>query len=268
MSKDKLLNIDSNLLSSSPSQAPDDSDGSYKVGPVCPDGMHEYALRFSLPHGAEKWDNEHRFKLAKMFNKHFKVHSYIWSFELKDEKETSFNPHLHAYLIAPYISSSTKSDYIKKVLYPFIRPDALGRTMTNEQKELKKNKNYKAYIIKDGNYITNYTTEEMEEIIELKDEIQDSQKMRVEHKLLKIIKDKQAVLDEAYSKLTQDEKDYNTKSYEVFTDLNDLCDVIINIYIFDWDKSPPINKIKEYSLFVGRRMNNNICMRQKILFWN
>jgi len=268
MAKAKL-NIDNNI-SSSPSQASDDSDGSYKVGPASPTipiGMEESALRFSLPYGAENWSHKQRFEIAHLFNEKFKITKYIWSFEKLDEKDKMFNPHLHCYLISPKISKSTKSDFIKSIKH-LIRADAKGRTMTNAQDELKKIKNYKAYIIKDGDYITNYSDEEIEEIEKLKDDIQDNQKLRVEHKLLKIVQDRQDILDEAYSKLSDEEKELNTKSYEVFTDLNDLTDVLINIYVFDWDKSPPLNKIKEYAIFVGRRMNNNVCMRQRIVFWN
>jgi len=142
MVKTKLIEIDSNSQTSSPAiSSPVDSEGSYKVGPLeaglIPDGMFEYALRFSLPHGAETWTNDKRFELSNLFNERFKVHKYIWSFEIKDEGETFFNPHLHAYLIAPYIADSTKGDFIKKYA-KLIRPDALGRTMTNDQKELKK----------------------------------------------------------------------------------------------------------------------------------
>ena len=97
MSNDKLIEIDSFLLSSSPSQAPDDSDGSYKVGPVSPAipaGMEENALRFSLPYGAENWNHKKRFEIAYLFNEKFKITKFIWSFEKLDEGDKSFNPHL------------------------------------------------------------------------------------------------------------------------------------------------------------------------------
>ena len=257
-----------NNISSCPTQASDDSDGSYKVGAVksdIPDGFFEYALRFSLPHGAETWTNEKRFELAKLFNKKFNVRNYIWSFELKDDKETCYNPHLHAYIIAPRITSSTKSDWIKKNS-KLIRPDALGRTLTNEQSELKKRKNYKAYIIKDGNYITNYTDEEMDEIIKLKEDIQESQKMRTEDKLLKIIQEQEKKLHEKYDLLTEEQKEMNTKIYEI-GDLNDIYNRIIKIYCLEWKKAPPLSKCKDFSMYVGINMNNPHAMRPQSVFW-
>lgn len=223
----------------------DDSDGAHKVGPLIPDGMFEYALRFSLPHDILSKMNL-RFEIAKLFNSKFKPYKYIWSFEKKDDHETSFNPHLHAYIIAPYISSSTKSDWIKKFSY-LIRPDALGRTMTNEQKELKKRKNYKAYIIKDGDYITNYTDEEMNEIIKLKEEIQESQKMRTEDKLLKIIKE---------------------ENNDKLDDLNDIYHRILKIYALEWKKAPPLSKCKDYAMYVGLNLGIKHAMRPQIVFWD
>jgi len=261
--------MDNNILSSCPTQASDDSDGSYKVGPASPTipvGMEENALRFSLPYGAENWSHKKRFEIANLFNEKFKIHKYIWSFEKLDEKDKMFNPHLHCYLISPKISKSTKSDFIKSIKH-LIRTDAKGRTMTNAQDELKKIKNYKAYIIKDGDYITNYSEEEIEEIEKLKDDIQENQKLRVEDKLLQIIQDKQNKLDEAYCKLTQDEKDINTKKYQV-GDLNDIYHLILKIYCLEWKKAPPLNLCKNYAMYVGMNMGIEQALRPQNVFWD
>lgn len=262
--------LDNHLVSSSSTiSSSDDSDGSYKVGPSqsdIPFGMSEYALRFSLPHGAENWNHKKRFEIAYLFNEKFKIHKYIWSFEKLDEKDKMFNPHLHCYLISPKISKSTKSDFIKSINH-LIRTDAKGRTMTNAQDELKKIKNYKAYIIKDGDYITNYSEEEIEEIEKIKDDIQENQRLRVEDKLLQIIQDKQNKLDEAYSKLTQDEKDINTKKYQI-GDLNDIYHLILKIYCLEWKKAPPLNLCKNYAMYVGINMGIEQALRPQNVFWD
>jgi len=268
MVKTKLINIDSDSIASSPTiSSPVDSAGSYKVGPpeagIIPPDMYEYALRFSLPHEAVKWDDGLRFEIMRLFNAKFKVHKYIWSFELKDDNETSFNPHLHAYLIAPFIADSSKGDWIKKHAH-LIRPDALGRTMTNDQKELKKRKNYKAYIIKDGNYKTNYTIEEMDEIIKLKEEIQDSQKMRTEHKLLKIIQDKQDKLIKDWEESTKEDKPGHPP---LIGDLNDIYHLITKIYSLEWKKAPPLNQCRNYAVYVGLNMGIDQAMRPQTIFY-
>jgi len=272
MSKDKLINIDSNLqMSGSPSiTSPDDPDGSYKVGPeppVLPPGMEEQALRFSLPLAAIKWNKEEIFKLAEMYNKKFKVHKYIWSYESKDTGDKENNPHLHCYLILPIQKKSTKSDYITKVLYPFIRRDVDGRLMHRQEPEVIKLKSYKAYIIKDNLYITNYTDEELEEIIKIRDDIKANQKLRVEHKLLLIIQDKQKKLEEAYSKLTDDEKIMNTKIYDV-GDLNDIYHLILKIYCLEWNKAPPLNLCRNYAVYVGMNMGITQALRPQTVFWD
>ena len=266
MGKPKLLNIDSCDISSSPSQAPDDSDGSCKVGPVSPAipaGMEENALRFSLPYGAENWSHKKRFEIAYLFNAKFKITKFIWSFEKLDEKDKSFNPHLHCYLISLPIHKSTKSDFIKSIKH-LIRPDAKGRTMTNAQDELKKIKNYKAYIIKDGDYITNYSDEEIEEIEKLKDEIQENQKLRVEDKLLKIIRDKENNLIKEWEESTKEDKPGHPPA---IGDLNDIYHLIIKIYCLEWKKAPPLNLCRNYAVYIGINMNNYHALRPQTIFY-
>jgi len=270
MSKDKLLNIDSDLQMSGPPSitSPDDPDGSYKVGPLdIPAGMEEQALRFSLPLEAIKWDDKQIFKLAEMYNKRFNVHKYIWSYETKDKGDKENNPHLHCYLILPTQSKSTKSDYITKVLHPFIRRDSKGRLMHTTEKEVLKLKSYQAYIIKDGFFITNLSDKELKEIEDFRDEIKESQKMRTEQKLLLIIQDKQKKLEEAYSKLTDEEKIMNTKIYDV-GDLNDIYHLILKIYCLEWNKAPPLNLCRNYAVYVGMNMGITQALRPQTVFWD
>jgi hypothetical protein len=268
MSKDKLINIDSNLQSGSPSiSSPDDPDGSYKVGPeppVLPPGMEEQALRFSLPLAAIKWNKEEIFKLAEMYNKKFKVHKYIWSYESKDTGDKENNPHLHCYLILPIQKKSTKSDYITKVLYPFIRRDVDGRLMHRQEPEVIKLKSYKAYIIKDNLYITNYTDEELEEIIKIRDDIKANQKLRVEDKLLKIIQDKENKLIKDWEESTKEDKPGHPPG---IGDLNDIYHLIIKIYCLEWKKAPPLNLCRNYAVYVGINMNNYHALRPQTIFY-
>lgn len=231
--------------------SPDDPEGSYKVGPLdIPEGMIEQAIRFSLPLEAISWDRKHIFKLAYLYNKKFNVHKYIWSYETKNKGESEYNPHLHAYLILPLQKKSTKSDFINKVLSPFIRRDCEGRLMHKLEPEVLKLRNYQAYIIKDGNYIHNLEDKEIENIEKYKKEIIENMNKKTRHKLLekiKLLNDKNPV--------------------ENIWDLNTLSDIIINIYIFDWDMEPPLHKIKSQALYVGRKLNMKLAMSEKILFW-
>lgn len=266
MAKAKLLNIDSNLQSGSPSiSSPDDPDGSYKVGPVnIPPGMEEQALRFSLPLAAIKWNTEQIFKLAYMYNEKFKVHKYIWAYETKDKEDKEYNPHLHCYLILPTQSKSTKSDFITKVLAPFIRRDSKGRLMHTTEKEVLKLKSYQAYIIKDGAFITNLSDKELKEIEDFRDEIQASQKMRTEHKLLKIIQDKQDKLIKDWEESTNENKPGHPP---LIGDLNDIYHIITKIYSLEWKKAPPLNQCRNYAVFVGINMGIDQAMRPQTIFY-
>jgi len=267
MSKDKLINIDSNLQMSGPPSitSPDDPDGSYKVGPLdIPVGMEEQALRFSLPLEAIKWDDKQIFKLAEMYNKRFNVHKYIWSYETKDKGDKENNPHLHCYLILPTQSKSTKSDYITKVLHPFIRRDSKGRLMHTTEKEVLKLKSYQAYIIKDGFFITNLSDKELKEIEDFRDEIKESQKMRTEDKLLKIIKDKEDKLIKDWEESTKEDKPGHSPC---IGDLNDIYHLIIKIYCLEWKKAPPLNLCRNYAIYVGINMNNYHALRPQTIFY-
>lgn len=231
--------------------SPDDPEGSYKVGPLdIPEGMIEQAIRFSLPLEAISWDRKHIFKLAYLYNKKFNVHKYIWSYETKNKGESEYNPHLHAYLILPLQKKSTKSDFINKVLSPFIRRDCEGRLMHKLEPEVLKLKNYQAYIIKDGNYIHNLEDKEIENIEKYRKEIIENINTKSYHKLynkIKIIKD-----------------DINNKD---FFDLNHICHLIIKIYIDEWDKPPPYYKLKEYALYIGWKLNVVKAKDPKLMFW-
>jgi len=267
MSKDKLINIDSDLQMSGPPSitSPDDPDGSYKVGPLdIPAGMEEQALRFSLPLEAIKWDDKQIFKLAEMYNKRFNVHKYIWSYETKDKGDKENNPHLHCYLILPTQSKSTKSDYITKVLHPFIRRDSKGRLMHTTEKEVLKLKSYQAYIIKDGFFITNLSDKELKEIEDFRDEIKESQKMRTEDKLLKIIRDKENKLIKDWEESTKEDKPGNPPC---IGDLNDIYHLILKIYCLEWNKAPPLNLCRNYAVYVGINMNNYQALRPQTVFY-
>jgi len=266
MVKTKLINIDSLIVSESSSiSSPNDTDGVHTVGPQnIPKGMEEQALRFSLPLEAIKWDTEQIFKLAEMYNKKFNVHKYIWSYETKDKGDKENNPHLHCYLILPTQARSTKSDYITKVLHPFIRRDSKGRLMHTTEKEVLKLKSYQAYIVKDGKFISNFSNEEIEEIQNYDNEIKQDMKKSACNKLLDRIKELQDKKIKEWEKSTDENKSGNPPD---IGDLNTICDIIINIYIFEWDKEPPLHKVKSQALYVGRKLGIKTALTEKILFW-
>jgi len=266
MGKPKLLNIDSLNKSESPSiTSPDDPDGVLKVGPPdIPPGMEVYGIRFSLPHDAITWENEKRFEIMELFNKKWKVYKYIWAYESKIDGSSEWNPHLHMYVICPTINKSTKSDWYKKIKH-LVRLDAKGRVMIRPEAELINLERYQAYILKDGNYKTNFDESQIAYIEDLKDKIKQDIKKSVGNKLLDRVKELQEIKIKAWEESTDENKSGNPPD---IGDLNTICDIIINIYIFDWDKPPPLSKIKEYGLFVGRKMGNKHAMAEKILFWN
>jgi len=244
--------IDDSIINfiDSPSERPC---GVLKVAPQCPidipEGMEIEAYRFSLPLEAIKWTNEQRFKLARDYNKKFNVHKYIWSFEIKEKGDVENNPHLHMFCILKKPKKSTKCDFIKS-LSNLIRKDSMGRLMYKPEREVKNTDSYLAYIIKDGNYITNFTEEEIEWIECRKEDIQEDMKKSVRHKLL----DKITLLNAR-------------RDIENIWDMNTLADIIINIYIFDWDKEPPLHKVKSQALYVGRKLGIKLAMTEKIMFW-
>jgi len=229
------------------------SDGVHKVAPPgtvnIPENMEIEGYRFSLPLEAIKWTNEQRFKLARDYNKKFNVHKYIWSFEIKEKGDVENNPHLHMFCILKKPKKSTKCDFIKS-LSNLIRKDSMGRLMYKPEREVKNTDSYLAYIIKDGNYITNFTEEEIEWIECRKEDIQEDMKKSVRHKLL----DKITLLNAR-------------RDVENIWDMNTLADIIINIYIFDWDKEPPLHKVKSQALYVGRKLGIKLAMTEKIMFW-
>jgi len=250
---DGYEDIDDSIINfvDSPSERPC---GVLKVAPQCPidipEGMEIEAYRFSLPLEAIKWTKEKKFELAIKYNKKFNVHKYIWAYESKEKHDVENNPHLHMFCILKKPARSTKSDYITKDLNNYIRKDSMGRLMYKPEKKVKDLNAYLAYIIKESDYITNMTKKEIEYIENLKDEIQEDMKKCVRHKLLdkiKLINDKNPT--------------------ENVWDMNTLCDIIINIYIFDWDMEPPLHKIKGQALYVGRKLKVPLAMTEKIMFW-
>jgi len=266
MGKPKLLNIDSVNMSVSPSiTSPDDPDGVLKVGPPdIPPGMEIYGYRFSLPYEAIEWENEKRFEIMKLFNEKWKVYKYIWAYESKMDGSNEWNPHLHMYVICPNINKSTKCDWNKKIKH-LVRLDALGRVMIKPETELINLERYQAYILKDGNYKTNFSKSEIAYIEDLKDKIKEDIKKSVAEKLLDRVKEIQDKKIKAWEESIEENKSGNCPD---IGDLNTICDIIINIYIFEWNKPPPLSRIKEYGLFVGRKMGIKQAMAEKILFWN
>ena len=229
---------------------PDDSDGSYKVGPPdIPPGMEVLGYRFSLPHEAINWDDKKRFEIMELFNKKFKVNKYIWAYESKLEGSNEFNPHLHMYVICPIIAKSTRSDWYKKIKH-LVRLDAKNRVMIRPETELKNLERYQAYILKDGNYKTNFNDDEIAYIENIKDKIKNDMSKKSYNKLLDRIK--------------EIKEDINNKD---FFDLNHICHLIIKIYIEEWDKPPPYYKLKEYSLYIGWKLNAVKAKDPKLIFW-
>jgi hypothetical protein len=219
------------------------------LGHSIPPGMMTQAIRFSLPLEAIKWED--KFELARLYNNKFNVHKYIWAYESKDKKEKENNPHLHCYLILPTLSKSTKSDFINKKINHLIRRDSEGRLMHCQEKEILKLEQYQAYIIKDGNYITNFTKEEIEYVEAKKESIKEDCKLPAYKKLYNRIKEI---------------RDHETEPN--FWDLNAVCHSIIKIYIEEWDKPPPYYKLKEYALYIGYKMELPQAKNEvKAIFW-
>jgi len=246
--------IDCDFLSDNEDTSTVSPNGVHKVAPLdtaihIPEGMVVEAYRFSLPLEAIKWTDEKKFELAENYNKKFNVYKYIWAYESKDAKEIEHNPHLHMFCILKKPPPSTKCDFIKSQS-KYIRKDMMGRLMYKPEKEVKNLSGYLAYIIKDMKYITNFTDREIEKIEKLKIDIQEDMSKTVRHKLL----DKIKLLNER-------------RDVENIWDMNTLADIIINIYIFDWDMEPPLHKIKNQALYVGRKLNIKLAMTEKIMFW-
>jgi len=216
-------------------KCPNEPNGPYKVGtaPSC----LKYSVRITL----NKDDISGAFALAKAYNKKWKVVSHLWSFELSEEDV----PHLHGFCVMPEYTKSSMSDWMKK------------------QELVKKGKNnywhdvvdddskYQAYILKDGEYITNLPDDVLQALLKKVDEIQENMKLPGFKKLVSICK---AKIDDHYM-----------KSPSVRVDLSDIAQMIVDIYENDWDKPVPFYKLKEYTMYVANKCNECNAERKLLI---
>lgn len=211
---------------------PNEPNGPYKVGTA-----PNYAVRITL----NKDDISGAFAVAKAYNKKWKVDSYLWSYELSEDDV----PHLHGFCVMPEYAKSSMSDWMKK------------------QDVIKKGKNaymhepvddvikYQAYILKDGEYITNLADDVIQMLLKKVDDVQNNMKLPGFKKLVSIC---QAKINDHY-----------LKNPNVRIDLSDIAQMIVDIYENDWDKPVPFYKLKEYTMYVANKCNECDAERKLLI---
>lgn len=204
--------------------------GAYKVGPSPP-------VKLSVRITLEEKDVKKGFKLAKLYNEKWNVINYLWSYELSDKDV----PHLHGYVeMTNKPAKASMSDWMKTVKYKKQGDSTYWHDNTKDF--LKHN----SYILKDGEYITNLDEDTINKILEKIDETKKSMNSKAYHKLLQILEPKIRELEEEHRK-------YYKKEVEI--QLAEISQMIMDVYINEWDKPVPFYKLKEYTLYVAQKLN-------------
>jgi len=234
------------------------------------------------------------FQLAEVYNKYFKVHSYLWSYELSKENV----PHIHG--MVTYINdnepaSSTRSEWMAKQL-----AKKQGKS-TSHHLEVRGVLEYGAYVMKDGQYITNMSKEKIDEFLKRVAQVKEDKKKSAVQKLLERIKPALDAIDEYNSTIPDDDflPDEESNSPDVSTvkvariignkvvkpknsvlktghkplinkqkiqiTLSDIAKRIIDVYHNEWNKDMQWSKLKQYTIYIadkcghcGEEIKNNI----------
>jgi len=199
------------------------------------------------------------FELAKEYNKYFKVDSFLWSYELSDKNV----PHIHGMVIYKNNkepASSTRSEWMAK------QTSKKQGKSTSHHLEVDDELKYGAYIMKDGQYITNISTKKIEKYLERVTEVKEDKKKSAVHKLLERIKPKLDAIDAANEELENEKLDFDediknliltqenlrkiTKNKHIVT-LAEISEMILDIYHNEFNKDMQWSKLKQYTIYIA-----------------
>ena len=223
------------------------------------------------------------FQLAEAYNKKFKVDEYLWSYELSEKKV----PHIHGMVkyekdIEP--ASSSRSDWMKRQIAKK-QGNATSHHLPVED-ELK----YGAYVMKEGQYITNMSKEKIDEFLKRVAFVKEDKKKSAVQKLLERIKPALDAIDEYNSTIPEDDflpdaeekmpdicsgkngkminksnvkgcqlmafpnpniKKNIVKKQKIHITLSDIAKRIIDVYHNEWNKDMQWSKLKQYTIYIA-----------------
>ena len=259
--------------------------GSHKVETL----LTQHEIRITL-NADNKID---AFKLAVMYNNHFKVHSYIWAYEIAQNT----NYHLHGmitYINDKAPATSSRSEWMAKQTIKKQGPSTSHHSVVKDEFK------YGAYCLKDGEYITNLNKEKIDDFLDRVAFIKEDKKKSAVSKLLDKIKPaldaikayNDTIPDDEFLPDAQEEfsEDITGKKYKksmkcqeielnkhpkmnklipskkkIIITLSDIGQRILDVYHNEWDKDIQWSKLKQYTIYIadkcglcGEEIKNNI----------
>lgn len=182
--------------------------------------------------------------IAQFIDK-FKPIKYIVSEEVS--KEGVY--HLHAHLEYKDVPKrQTLSDFFKR----------MDKTTYYHKNVTKDNDSNILYVIKDLKIkiYNGFTQEELNEYKQQTEEINEDKKKDVRKKILDAYRKK--LIDEDAKKEEMDElqiSELDKKFHDKYLTLRYICQFICELYIHEWDKEPPLNRLKAYALYVAEKIS-------------
>jgi molecular chaperone GrpE (heat shock protein) len=197
------------------------------------------------------------FELAKEYNKYFKVDEYLWSYEVLPD-----NFHIHGMVTYKIREppSSTRSEWMAKQTVK-----KQGKS-TSHHTEVDDELKYGAYIMKEGQYITNIKIDKINKYLERVTQVKEDKKKSAVHKLLERIKPKLDAIDAANSKIQNDNNNIDDKiknmiltqenllkisKIQHIVTLAEISEMIIDIYHNEFNKDMQWSKLKQYTIYIA-----------------
>lgn len=215
--------------------------------------------------------------IIEFFIKKFDPTKYLFGFEQKDD-----NRHVHGHLefenpparqrISDFFKKHFNDDIISGRLYYF--------------KAIAKSKEANIlYAMKEQDIIThNLTDEEYGRLMQKTKEIEEDKKLDQRHKLLnsftksletkvKILEETQKIINRLEAELDKDKKNIERLTvakqeyrhhFEEVTKLSYISRFIHKVYVTEYDKEPPLNHIRGYTLYIASKYNGNDKIRERL----
>jgi len=234
--------------------------------------LTEYEVRITLT----KDDKAVAFQLAGNYNKYFKVKEYLWSYEIASDS----NYHIHG--MVTYINnkeppSSTRSEWMAKQV-----AKKQGKS-TSHHTEVDDVLKYGAYILKDGEFITNMDKKKIDDFLLRVAQVKEDKKKSAVQKLLDKIRPALDAIDAYNATIPEDDflpdeqlkksdtrsgkidKNPISKKKKIPITLDGIAKMILKIYHDEWNKDMQWSKLKQYTIYIadkcghcGDEINNNI----------
>lgn len=179
-------------------------------------------------------------KIIQEFIVKFRPITYVFSYE-----EVEDNHHVHAHLEYENVpKKQSLSDFMSKK----------GFKGKYYHKELDKEPiNNLLYVLKDLDIIChNLEQERYEQLIQTTKRINEDKKKNARHKIYELAYKKFITyIDNMPESSLAEFKDYREK--QPFKSLSQITDFIIQLYVLDYDKEPPLSHIRGYVLYIAQK---------------